>query len=1098
MKKRIISLILALLMILTLLPVTAFAESEECWHCGHRHWGDYICSGCGACSLEDSNVDCFVETHCNECGACLMNNDGFCTECNYCPSCMEGSHCVDCHACYIADEDGNICGNCWRCKDCVSICPDCGMCDECVESDDNMHCPICNNCYQTTGQCASGGNHCEFCCLLCAEDDKCVTEDSVELCEYCDMCPEHCRQNAENAGGDGSICIESDEWQEHVCEECQEYKDDGDLCSTCGDAGVTRCKDCCASASECSLGMCEYDTEYQDHFCEACGQCFDDVDQSTTMDELCTECYAEYLKAEEHTHKESKYMGRNDTQHWNICCFCEDYQFNVTDHDFSENGVCKSCGYTKGGYAPFITRQPRDVTVNAPLNDAYTEDETNGLLHKQTATFKIAAKGGIGELHYQWYNAYDDMPLTEYDTAEVTDDYATFGTNTNTLTMNAPEDICEGPYNYYCMVTDDAGQSTKSAVVSLKGRHIYSETIAKNMAAAKPAKAVYPVVTMSYIKDGKTYTVTSQASDGHRYPCLSKKDGHYKSEKPVLHEFDSGAPLGRSAKAGATVFDTVYEKTCKTCGYKTYTVSHQCKFYDSATGKIAISEAQTTRMAHALKCLVEGCDRVRMESHEWKWYNNGYGNDTESGGSYYRECAVCGYHDEDYGDKWTSENALVKTDHAQASKTVVSRGETLTLTLNDNRGTPTGACTGWKVTYTAPNGHIYDLTTMYRNYFDTDPEVYGMWTCQVKSFGVDAPGGGILHFEPVFDNTITELTTVKGTIRNLSAGYGMNEVYIEPYEAQQYDLKIYAIYKTEMSSAIEVYGPHASTYYDVETDENEHFEYRFFVEVIPRPGYSFDYSRGTVELSWKGIYQDDRSAKMMLYTGQESFSNISVPSGRYLYADIGNIPLSSYSGDLNLTFKGPVQGGETPLKLLSSNLPSYLKFEGVSWEWKEKGASSETYANWRRGTAIFPAETVAGVTCYVFLSKKDLNMAASRLTCYINGQKAELKPYDVYGNFALIPTGKLLAEMDKEGSGPWDWEYLIYEVTFNSVPAGVLGDVNLDKKCNVLDVQALYGYLTSGKPPAAGRSGCDLNGDGSVDVYDLQYLYELVSKMRTA
>lgn len=55
-----------------------------------------------------------------------------------------------------------------------------------------------------------------------------------------------------------------------------------------------------------------------------------------------------------------------------------------------------------------------------------------------------------------------------------------------------------------------------------------------------------------------------------------------------------------------------------------------------------------------------------------------------------------------------------------------------------------------------------------------------------------------------------------------------------------------------------------------------------------------------------------------------------------------------------------------------------------------------------------------------------------------------------------------------------------------------LGDLNWDGSVNVSDVQALYEYLTQGIVPTAGENACDLNKDGSIDVYDLQYLYELV------
>ena len=49
-----------------------------------------------------------------------------------------------------------------------------------------------------------------------------------------------------------------------------------------------------------------------------------------------------------------------------------------------------------------------------------------------------------------------------------------------------------------------------------------------------------------------------------------------------------------------------------------------------------------------------------------------------------------------------------------------------------------------------------------------------------------------------------------------------------------------------------------------------------------------------------------------------------------------------------------------------------------------------------------------------------------------------------------------------------------------------------------MDVQALYAYLTDlSQSPTAGANACDLNDDGSVDVYDLQFLYEVATGLAT-
>lgn len=54
---------------------------------------------------------------------------------------------------------------------------------------------------------------------------------------------------------------------------------------------------------------------------------------------------------------------------------------------------------------------------------------------------------------------------------------------------------------------------------------------------------------------------------------------------------------------------------------------------------------------------------------------------------------------------------------------------------------------------------------------------------------------------------------------------------------------------------------------------------------------------------------------------------------------------------------------------------------------------------------------------------------------------------------------------------------------------------NSDGAPNVLDVAAIYDYLTQDEPPACGdETACDVNLDGEVNVYDLQYLYECVAQ----
>ena len=64
----------------------------------------------------------------------------------------------------------------------------------------------------------------------------------------------------------------------------------------------------------------------------------------------------------------------------------------------------------------------------------------------------------------------------------------------------------------------------------------------------------------------------------------------------------------------------------------------------------------------------------------------------------------------------------------------------------------------------------------------------------------------------------------------------------------------------------------------------------------------------------------------------------------------------------------------------------------------------------------------------------------------------------------------------------------------------VSDDLNGDDSVDILDVQVLYAYLTTGVFSASDTSldedtflkWADINGDEHIDVYDLQALYEIV------
>ena len=95
-RSRVVSILLAIMMILTtvpgvVLPTHAFWDDYDdgfdCPNCDHYHFGsDYMCD-CLFCTI-DCNYECWVETHCNDCGVCFGDTPYWCEECYKCAECM--------------------------------------------------------------------------------------------------------------------------------------------------------------------------------------------------------------------------------------------------------------------------------------------------------------------------------------------------------------------------------------------------------------------------------------------------------------------------------------------------------------------------------------------------------------------------------------------------------------------------------------------------------------------------------------------------------------------------------------------------------------------------------------------------------------------------------------------------------------------------------------------------------------------------------------------------------------------------------------------------------------------------------------------------
>ena len=146
-------------------------------------------------------------------------------------------------------------------------------------------------------------------------------------------------------------------------------------------------------------------------------------------------------------------------------------------------------------------------------------------------------------------------------------------------------------------------------------------------------------------------------------------------------------------------------------------------------------------------------------------------------------------------------------------------------------------------------------------------------------------------------------------------------------------------------------------------------------------------------------------------------------------------------------------------------LPDGVHLQKGGFEWYKKNADGSASMQLKRGVDKFQL----GETYYCRL----------RLEVDLGYEISENAKVSVNGKEAVIYGARVI------------------KVEFTT-QGGVWGDLNGDNKRNIMDVQALYAYLTDpSQSPTAGANACDLNDDGSVDVYDLQFLYEVATGLAT-
>jgi hypothetical protein len=125
-------------------------------------------------------------------------------------------------------------------------------------------------------------------------------------------------------------------------------------------------------------------------------------------------------------------------------------------------------------------------------------------------------------------------------------------------------------------------------------------------------------------------------------------------------------------------------------------------------------------------------------------------------------------------------------------------------------------------------------------------------------------------------------------------------------------------------------------------------------------------------------------------------------------------------------------------------------------------------------------------------------------SCYLDygpGQNADLHDFKISSNSYWIPVDFYNPTVDSDTLVKLAWKNNNANAADLIESFDVCIDSNWGKLSssggspNALDVAAIYECLTQDKTPACGdKAACDVNLDGNVDIYDLQYLYECVAQ----
>lgn len=639
MKKRILSVLLCLVMVLGMFPVTtAHAddfEPQECWLCGHVHYSDDdFCDNCGACAGDTLYCDgsCWDTFHCWNCAACLVDGSvtDFCEDCHHCQDCMESKHCTECGLCDNDDGD-NLCPDCHRCGGCVPICTYCGYCEDCwADADDTMHCSICGDCYEVVGFPEHDGTqHCPYCCVTCdqcGDWETCTADDpEMEYCDICGLCMDCCEDNRNASGTCMEYCVEDAEYEDHFCEECGSCWCDNERCETCG-----LCLYCCAEerlvwGCDCDRdsGVCAEDTDFEEHL-------------ATVHPES---------EPGPHSATAKTPWSFDEENHWKDCRFCDDaaHITSLAPHTYDSNGKCTTCGFVQGRPV-YITSQPK--TAYGKVTNRFAAEGDEGYWADNYVTFRVSAYGD--NLHYQWYY-YDYSIEGPGDAQDVVDADGYFsGAQTRRLTVWLDDESCESTLAFFCQVWNDNHQSAESQSAKLIVSHRYL-TCRPNTSVSTGTWIYLADDTASYGYDGYKILDTT----GHSMYCCgwlheASNPCPAKNRQPLPHRYTEVEVVRANysaVEATDGIFYDFYKYTCGDCGYVTYTKKHVHDFQpvtDPEQMNALLEAGEYVRGTHPLVCAVDGCGEMRRERHEWSFRIVAWPTATTPG-ALHKECYICEY-----------------------------------------------------------------------------------------------------------------------------------------------------------------------------------------------------------------------------------------------------------------------------------------------------------------------------------------------------------------------------------------------------------------------------------------------------------------------